>query len=107
MQRFGQVIGIKPEKLAEYSRLHADVWPGVLKTIEACNLHNYSIYRYGELLFAYFEYTGDNFEEDMAKMAADPVTQQWWDLCMPMQNPVADRAAGEWWKTLEELFHTD
>ena len=107
MQRFGQVIGIKPEELAEYTRLHAAVWPGVLKTIEACNLQNYSIYRYGDLLFAYFEYTGHDFAGDMAKMAADPMTQEWWNLCMPMQNPVAERAEGEWWKTLEELFHTD
>ncbi len=107
MQRFGQVIGIRPEHAAEYIRLHADVWAGVLDKIAECNIRNYSIYRYGDLLFAYFEYHGDDFEGDMAKMAADETTQKWWDLCMPMQNPVADRAEGEWWKTIEEVFHTD
>lgn len=107
MQRFGQVIGIKKEHLEEYSRLHADVWPGVLKKIEECNIRNYSIYHYGDLLFAYMEYHGDDFEADMAKMAADETTQKWWDICMPMQNPVPDRAEGEWWKTLDEVFHLD
>jgi L-rhamnose mutarotase len=107
MRRFGQIIGIKPEHIEEYERLHADVWPGVLKTIEACNIKNYSIYRYHDTLFAYFEYHGDDFDADMAKMAADETTQKWWAVCNPMQNPVSDRAEDEWWKTLNEVFHTD
>ena len=107
MQRFGQVIGIKREHLKEYTRLHADVWPDVLAKIEECNLRNYSIYHYNGLLFAYMEYHGDDFEGDMAKMAADETTQKWWDVCKPMQNPVEDRAEDEWWKTLEEVFHCD
>ncbi len=107
MQRFGQVIGIKSEQLEEYTRLHADVWPGVLAKIEECNIRNYSIYHYNGLLFAYMEYHGDDFEGDMAKMAADETTQKWWDVCKPMQKPVEDRAEGEWWKTLDEVFHCD
>ena len=107
MQRFGQVIGIKSGHLEEYTRLHADVWPGVLAKIEECNIRNYSIYHYNGLLFAYMEYHGDDFEGDMAKMAADETTQKWWDVCKPMQNPVEDRAEDEWWKTLEEVFHCD
>ena len=107
MKRFGQVIGIKPEHIEEYEKLHAEAWPGVLKMIEECNMRNYSIYRYDNLLFAYFEYHGNDFDADMAKMAADETTQKWWDVCMPMQNPVDDREEGEWWKTLKEVFHTD
>lgn len=107
MRRFGQIIGIKPEHIEEYEKLHADVWPEVLKMIEECNIRNYSIYRDNNMLFAYFEYHGDDFDADMAKMGADPNTQRWWDVCMPMQNPVDDRAEGEWWKTLKEVFHTD
>ena len=107
MQRFGQVIGIKKECLKEYTELHANTWPDVLKKIEECNIRNYSIYHYGDHLFAYMEYHGDDFEADMSKMAADETTQKWWDICMPMQEPVADRAEDEWWKTLDEVFHTD
>ena len=108
MQRFGQVIGVKPEHLEEYAKLHADVWPEVLQMIEACNIRNYSIFVQGDhTLFAYFEYHGDDFEADMAKMAADPKTQEWWDACMPMQNPLPERGEGEWWHTLKEVFHTD
>jgi L-rhamnose mutarotase len=107
MTRYASVIGIKPENRAEYERLHADVWPDVLAKIYECNIRNYSIYRYGELLFAYFEYIGPDFDADMAKMAADPMTQKWWDVCKPLQTPVADRAEGEWWATIPEVFHVD
>jgi L-rhamnose mutarotase len=107
MQRFASVIGIKPENRAEYEKLHADVWPAVLEQIKTSNIRNYSIFRYGELLFSYFEYVGDDFDADMAAMAADPTTQKWWDVCKPLQTPVADRADGEWWAAIPEIFHTD
>ena len=107
MQRFGQVIGLRPEHAAEYIRLHADVWPGVLAKIEACNMRNYSIFRYNDLLFAYFEYIGDDYEADMARIAADETTQEWWALCGPMQQPVAERSDGDWWHTIEEVFHVE
>jgi L-rhamnose mutarotase len=43
----------------------------------------------------------------MAKMAADPMTQKWWDVCMPCQEPLPDKAEGEWWADMEEVFHID
>ncbi len=107
MKRYASVIGLKPEHRVEYERLHADVWPTVLKQIHDSNIRNYSIYRYGELLFAYFEYVGSDFSADMARMAADENTQRWWDLCKPLQTPVADRAPGDWWMDVLEVFHTD
>ena len=107
MKRFASVIGLPPESVERYEALHASVWPAVLERISASNIVNYSIYRYGELLFAYMEYDGNDFEADMAAMAADPVTQEWWDVCKPLQRPVEDRAEGEWWKDLPEIFHTD
>ena len=59
------------------------------------------------LLFATFDYHGTDYAADMAKMAADPVTQEWWKVCMPMQDPLATRADGEWWASMDEVFHTD
>ncbi len=107
MQRFGQVIRVKPEKFEEYRKYHADVWPEILDMIRQCNIRNYSIYHKDGYLFAYMEYHGDGFEADMAKMAADPKTQEWWDIMMPMQDPLLTRAEGEWWANMEEVFHTD
>jgi len=107
MQRYGQVIGVKGEQIEAYEQIHAAVWPEVLATIHACNIRNYSIFRHGTLLFAYFEYIGDDFAADMARMAADPTTQAWWTHTEPMQEPLADRAPDKWWATMREVFHTD
>jgi len=107
MKRYGQVIGVKPETFDDYVRYHADVWPEVLKMIYECNIRNYSIFHKDGTLFAYFEYIGDDFEADMAKMAADPKTLEWWDIMMPMQEPLETRAEGEWWVDMAEVFHTD
>ena len=110
MQRYGMVLGVREEKIERYKELHAAVWPDVLKMIEDCSLRNYSIYLRKlpdgkHYLFSYFEYVGDDFEGDMARMAADPTTQRWWAECMPCQEPLPDRAEGEWWADMEEVFH--
>jgi L-rhamnose mutarotase len=107
VQRYGMVIKVKPEKLALYRALHADPWPEVLATITACHIRNYSIYLKDNYLFSYFEYVGDDFAADMAKMAADPKTQEWWRLTDPCQEPLESRAPGEWWAKMEEVFHHD
>lgn len=107
MTRHGQLIGIRPERLSEYKRHHAAVWPDILAKITECNIRNYSIYLKDGLLFAYFEYVGRDFDGDMARMAADPRTQEWWALMKPMQSPLPTRAQGEWWAEMEEVFHHD
>lgn len=105
MQRYGMVIGVRPEKLDEYKKLHAAAWPDVLAKITECHIRNYSIYHKDGYLFSYFEYHGDDFAADMAKMAADPTTQKWWELCEPCQKPLETRREGEWWAQMEEVFH--
>src|SRR5215470_12607484 len=103
----GQLIGVKPDQIETYEQLHARVWPEVLAMIKECNIRNYSIFRHGTQLFAYFEYVGEDFAADMARMSADPKTQAWWKFTDPLQEPLPDRRAGEWWATMKEVFHTD
>ncbi len=107
MKRYGMVIGLKPEAEQKYREHHAAVWPGVLEMIRQCNIRNYSIYLKDGMLYSYFEYHGADFDADMAKMAADPLTQQWWSIMKPMQSPVPTRQEGEWWAGMEEVFHLD
>jgi len=111
-KRYGMVLALQPDKVEEYKRLHAAVWPDVLEMIRSCNIRNYSIYLRSlddgqHYLFSYFEYIGEDFAADMAKMAADPATQKWWDCCKPCQKPLKHRAPDEWWSPMEEVFHLD
>lgn len=111
MQRFGQIIRLKPEKYDEYKRLHAAVWPEVLTKLREANITNYSIYHRGGLLFAYFEYVGSDFATDMAKVGDDPRTHEWWAVTDPCQQPFEGDSQGStegnWWLPMEELFHMD
>jgi hypothetical protein len=38
----------------------------------------------------------DDFANDMARLAADPKTREWWTLTEPLQEPCASREPGEW-----------
>jgi len=111
-QRFGSVIGLRAEKLEQYKRLHAAVWPDVAKAVHDANIRNYSIYLRKmpdghQYLFSYLEYIGSDYQGDMAKMAANPKVKEWWSLTDPCQQPLPDRAKGEWWASTEEVFHQD
>jgi L-rhamnose mutarotase len=105
MHRFGQIIKLKPEKADYYIKLHAEPWPCVIDKIKECNIRNYSIFLHGDLLFAYFEYTGSNFEADMKKMADDECTQRWWKETAPCQESISTDG-NEWWVNMREIFHT-
>lgn len=114
MKRYAHIIEVRAEKLAEYRRLHAAVWPDVLRIITRSNIRNYSIFLRqlpdGKFyLFSYFEYIGSDYAGDMAAMAADRRTQEWWALCKPCQRPLpdVDTNKGGWWAEIEEVFHAD
>ena len=106
MKRVAAVIGVSAETVAEYESHHRAVWPGVLARLRQSHVHNYSIYRSGDTLFSYYEYTGSDYEADLEAIASDPETQRWWALVNPLQRPFDDLPAGVW-KELPELFHTD
>jgi L-rhamnose mutarotase len=109
MKRMAMVLGLKADAVADYKRIHAAVWPDVLAMITACGIRNYSIYlkEPENMLFGYWEYHGTDFDADAARMAADPKTQEWWAICMPMQAPLDTRKEGEWWAMMDEVFHHD
>ena len=58
-------------------------------------------------MFSYYEYIGSDYDADMAKMAADPETQRWWEVTDPCQQPIETATKGEWWAGMKEVFHTE
>jgi L-rhamnose mutarotase len=74
VRRVASVIRLRPEKEADRA-LHADAWPGVLDTLRAANMTNYSIFLRNGLLFSYLEYAGDDDLADTARIAADETTR--------------------------------
>ncbi|MEY9841161.1 L-rhamnose mutarotase [Streptacidiphilus sp. EB103A] len=103
MKRLAQAIRLRPEKREEYLRLHSAVWPAVETALLASNIRNYSIFLRADTLFGYFEYHGEDFEADMARLDADPQTQDWWKLTDPCQEPWSD--SERQWSGLSEIWH--
>jgi len=106
MERMGFILGIKPEAIDEYKRLHRETWPEIVEIISAANIMNYSIFlkEPENLLFAYWEYHGNDFAADQARLAAEQRMKDWWVICEPMQVPLETRRAGEWWARMESVF---
>lgn len=80
------------------------MWPAVLAAITRCNLQSDSIYIMGTDLFAYFEYVGSDFDAAMARMEADPVTQEWWKYTKPCFVRHDERI---YYSDMEEIFRHD
>lgn len=105
--RHASVIRLRPEMETEYRRLHENVWPEVLRTLQCANVRNYSIFLRDGLLFSYLEYVGEDYAADMAMVAADPVTQRWWHATDPCQERLESASDNEWWAPATEVFHLD
>lgn len=106
---FGQIGRLKKDKIDEYQELHMHAvhtprWKGVLDMIRDCNIRNYSIFIRDDLVFGYFEYIGDDYEADMARMAADPVTQEWWKHTRPCFTKYADDSKEAFYSDMKQIF---
>jgi len=110
MKRYGWIGKLKPDAVDTYVTLHADAWPAVLQCNKECHLQNYSIFLTrmpsGEhLLFSYLEYTGEDFEADMNRMAANPEIQRWWAACKPCFEAIEGLEPGEVWAPMDIVFY--
>jgi len=104
-RRVGMVVGIDPEKIEEYKTLHADSNPGVRDLLTKYHIHNFSIFlqeidgKWYE--FGYYEYIGDDYEGDMARLAAEPRNKEWLKVCDPMQIPLP---GAQGWTEMERVY---
>lgn len=109
VRRMAMLIGVRPEKIAEYKKLHAFPWPEMDAALREANIRNYSIYlREPEnLLFGYWEYVGTDFEADLKVLGEREVTRRWLALTDACQTPLNSTTKGEWWSPMPEVYHLD
>jgi L-rhamnose mutarotase len=105
-KRIGMVIGLKPEQMAEYVRFHTGDNCVVRDLLAKYHMTNFSIFVHeidGKLYeFGYYEYTGNDYEGDMAKLAAEPRNQEWLKVCDAMQIPLKGEKS---WAMMKEVFY--
>lgn len=106
VKRVGMVTQLRADKIAEYKRLHADSNAGVRDLLVKYHMRNFSIYlqqidgKWYE--FAYYEYTGTNFEADMAMIDKEPRNVAWHKLCDPMQKPLP---GAKGWTVMNRVYY--
>ncbi len=104
-KRVGMVIGLKPECMEAYGKLHAHDNPGVRDLLAKYHMRNFSIYlqqidgKYYE--FGTYEYTGSDFDGDMAKLAREPRNIAWLEVCDPMQLPLPGSRS---WTEMKQVY---
>ena len=108
-RRVGMVIGLKPEKLAQYKALHADANPGVRELLSKYHMKNFSIYMQKlddgkPYLFGYYEYDGPDYGADMARLAKEQRNADWLAVTDPMQVPLRGYTT---WAQMELVYHND
>ena len=77
---------------------------GALDALRGAGIHNYSIFRHGDQLFAYCEV--EDFERMVRTLADDPVNARWQEYMAPMIGFDLDPASG-FPRLLPETFHMD
>lgn len=109
IKRVGIVIGTKPDMMGLYRRVHRHDSGGVRDLLCKYNIHNFSIFIRRlddgqEYLFGYYEYTGCDYDADMARLAAEPRNKEWLLMCDPCQIPLKGEKT---WAVMEEIYHND
>jgi len=107
VMRIGMVIMMKPDRINDYLEVHSDSYSGVRDLLQKYNMHDFSIFmtrlddgNYYE--FGYYEYTGSNYEADMAALAAEPRNIEWLKKTDAMQIPLNGETS---WKKMKQVFY--
>jgi L-rhamnose mutarotase len=98
------LLRVKPERLEEYKRRHADVWPEMRQALSDAGWHNYSLFLCDDgLLIGYLE-TRD-FEQALARMARSDVNRKWQREMTEFFDGAPGRFADEQMAPIPEIFH--
>lgn len=102
MTRVAWTARLRPDKVDAYVKAHADVWPDVVEAIRAAGIRDYSIWLWGDRVFA--QYETDDHEASLQMEAAAEATQRWRAL---MREYFAEDVATEGVTWLEEIFRLE
>lgn len=104
MKRIGTLMKLKPGAAEEYIRLHHNIWPEVVKAGHNAHMHNYTIFKIGDYLFSYYEYTGEDFEQDMQEKNSLHISIEWQKATGLLREAIEGDSKV---MTIEEIWHED
>jgi L-rhamnose mutarotase len=99
-------LQVRPDRIDEYRRRHAAVWPEMLRALADAGWHNYSLFlRDDGLLIGYVE--TPSIAQAQAGMAATEVNARWQAEMSELFEDLEGLAPDEGFLVLEEVFHLE
>jgi L-rhamnose mutarotase len=106
MQRVCFQLNVRRDRIEEYRRRHAEVWPDMLHALAATGWHNYSLFMNDDgLLIGYFE--TPSLEDALAGMAATDVNRRWQSEMAEFFEELGDARPDTGFLQLREVFHLE
>jgi len=106
MQRVCFQLQVRPDRIAEYRKRHADVWPEMRAALTATGWRNYSLFLSGSgMLIGYVEC--EDFEASRRAMEETEVNARWQAEMAGFFEDLEGRRPDEGLLRLEEVFHLD
>lgn len=106
MRRVCFQLQVKPERIEEYTRRHAAVWPEMLRALNESGWHNYSLFlRPDGLLIGYFE--TESLEAAQAAMDSTEVNSRWQSEMAEFFEDLEDARPDTGFLELVEVFNLE
>ena len=105
-RRYCFLLRVRPERMEEYRRRHAAVWPEMLRALAETGWRNYSLFLADDgLLVGYVE--ADDLQASLEAMARTEVNARWQAEMAPFFMDLDGRGPDEGLVLLEEVFHLE
>lgn len=107
MNRYCLALDLKDDAalIAEYEKMHREVWPEIVSSIKKADVQNLEIYRTGNRLFMILEAGADfSFEKKSDMDAANEAVQKWEALMWKYQQELPTAKPGEKWILMDRIF---
>jgi L-rhamnose mutarotase len=105
MSRYAFKLRIREDAIEEYEREHQRVWPELLAKLKEVGISDYSIFRRGQELVLTLRV--EDFEKAWDELDQDPVNQRWQEFMGRLFEPVPDKASGERFAMMKEVFYLE
>ena len=107
MKRYCLALDLKddPAVIAEYKKIHQDIWPEIRERIKSDGITGMNIYLTGNRLFMIMEVHDDfSFEKKSNSDAGNPKVQEWENFMWTFQQSLPWAKPGEKWVMMEQIF---
>ncbi|MGA2615679.1 MAG: L-rhamnose mutarotase [Spirochaetia bacterium] len=104
MRRAAFAMKLKPGFQAEYRRRHDEIWPELVKELEAAGVSDYSIFLEQSTLTLFaFQKLKDH--DTSALLPSNPIVKKWWKYMADIMETNPDNSPVQ--VQLKEVFHMD